>query len=233
MAGAALAQGELVVLDVLAEQTLALMQRLRARSFPIARAQAMEAFEGDDAASMRANNSSAFNGRAITGGGRWSMHAYGVAIDVNPVQNPYIALEADGTARVRPRRSARHAVNRLETRVGKAPRPGMVEPVVLEFARHGFYRWGGDWDYPIDYQHFELGSRPFVEALVVLGPARARRELATLAARFDACIGEDAEPLGSRRQRCAGEAIEWMDERAAALPRSREPGGPGASPGAP
>jgi hypothetical protein len=104
--------------------------------------------------------------------------------------------------------------------------------VVLEFARHGFYRWGGDWDYPIDYQHFELGSRPFVEALVALEPAQARRELATVAARFDSCVGADAEPLGSRRQRCVGEAIERMDERAAVLPVSQEPGGPGASPGA-
>ncbi|MEE4298359.1 MAG: hypothetical protein V2J24_02860, partial [Pseudomonadales bacterium] len=54
----ALAQGELVVLDVLAERTLALAKRLRALAFPIARAQAIEVFGGDDEASMNANNSS-------------------------------------------------------------------------------------------------------------------------------------------------------------------------------
>lgn len=212
-----LAQGEFVVLDVMAERTLALVRRLRLLSFPIARAEPMEAFGGDDEASMRANNSSAFNGRAITGGGRWSMHAYGVAIDVNPMENPYIELQADGSARVLPPQSARHAVNRLETRVGKASRPGMVEPLVLEFARHGFYRWGGDWDFPIDYQHFEVGSRAFVEALVALEPAVARRELDAVAAAFEACIGDDVEALGRGRRRCAAAAITRMESRAAAL----------------
>ncbi|MEE4300460.1 MAG: M15 family metallopeptidase, partial [Pseudomonadales bacterium] len=163
------------------------------------------------------NNSSAFNGRAITGGGRWSMHAYGVAIDLNPLENPYISFQADGSARVLPPRSARYAVNRLETRVGKARRPGMVEPVVLEFARHGFYRWGGDWNDPIDYQHFEVGSRRFVEVLVTLDPAAARRELDAVAAGFAGCIGAHEAPLGVGRQRCAAQAIEQMEARARML----------------
>lgn len=217
MAEGRTAEGEFVVLDLVAERTLALVERLRQRSFPIASARAIEAFGGDDEVSMRANNSSAFNGRAVTGGGRWSMHAYGVAFDLNPVENPYIGLEEDGSAQVLPPQSARYAVNRLETRVGKAPRPGMVEPVVLEFARHGFYRWGGDWNNPVDYQHFEVGSRRFVELLVGMDPALAAGELDTVATQFAACIGSSERSLGPERQRCAAAAIEWMDARAAVL----------------
>lgn len=208
------AEGELLVLDVLAARTLALMERLRSRAFPIHAALPMERFGGDDEASMAANNTSGFNARAIAGDARWSMHAYGVAIDLNPVENPYIRFEDGGRAQVLPPQSARYAVNRLETRVGKDPRPGLAESVVLDFARSGYYRWGGDWNDPIDYQHFELGSRRFVEQLVVMTPAQGRAALDAVARDFDYCIGDDAESLGERRRACAAAAVADLEARA-------------------
>lgn len=101
----------------------------------------VEAFGADDDASMAADNTSAFNCRPITGGGGWSLHSYGVAIDINPRENPYVSgslvLPPEGAAYLD--RSA--AV------------PGLIragDPVVAR----GF-AWGGYWSDPIDYQHFE------------------------------------------------------------------------------
>ncbi len=169
--------GTLVVLDILAPKVEALMQDLLQQNFVIAKARPMEAYLGDDQASMADNNSSAFNGRAVTGGSRWSLHAYGSAIDINPVQNPFIDISEDGTALIRPLKSAHYSVNRLNHRPGKPRRQGMAEDVVDLFAEHGFFLWGGYWNYPIDYQHFQVGPRSFVEALVAMAPEEGEKVL--------------------------------------------------------
>ncbi len=117
---------------------------------------------------MADNNSSAFNGRRVTNGITWSMHAYGAAIDINPVENPFVDISEDGRAMVSPVKSARYSMNRLENRPDKPKRAGMAEDIVLIFAEHGFFVWGGYWDYPIDYQHFQVGPRSFVEKLADL-----------------------------------------------------------------
>jgi hypothetical protein len=77
--------GEIMVLDAAAEHVRDLFAELRRRRFPVARARLMHHYAGDDAASMRDNNSSGFNHRAITGGASLSLHAYGLGIDINPV----------------------------------------------------------------------------------------------------------------------------------------------------
>lgn len=158
--------GILVVFDLLAPKVSALMQELLNKNFIISKARPIEAYHGDDNASMEDNNTSAFNGRAMIGSSHWSLHAYGAAIDINPIQNPFIEIEKDGTAKISPTKSAYYAVNRLNHRLGKSQRPGMAEDVVDIFAEHGFFVWGGYWDYPIDYQHFQVGPRSFVEKLV-------------------------------------------------------------------
>lgn len=165
--------GELVVLDVLASKVVGLTKKLLEQQFIIFKAKPIEDYQGDDQLSMTDNNSSAFNGRAITGGSSWSLHAYGAAIDINPVQNPFLDIEADGTARISPMKSAHYAVNRSNQRPDKLPRPGFAEDVVDTFAQYGFFIWGGDWNYPIDYQHFQVGPRSFVGTLVDLEPHTA------------------------------------------------------------
>jgi hypothetical protein len=165
--------GELVVLDVLAPKVVALTKKLLEQKFVVFKAKPIEDYQGDDQLSMADNNSSAFNGRAITGGSSWSLHAYGAAIDINPIQNPFIDIDADGTAHISPIKSARYAVNRSNQRPGKLPRPGLAEEVVDTFAQYGFFIWGGDWNYPIDYQHFQVGPRSFVGTLVAMEPHNA------------------------------------------------------------
>jgi hypothetical protein len=156
--------GELVVLDALADQVLAIFAELRVRRFPLEQARLINVYDGDDDASMEANNTSAFNDRRVIGTRSMSMHAYGAAIDINPIQNP--AYDRLGGARVLvPKAGAAYAK--------RTPlRPGMAERVVDVFAAHGFTVWGGRFRDP-DYQHFAI-DRGLVQKLVRLPPAEAR-----------------------------------------------------------
>ncbi len=164
--------GEIMVMDAAAPQVAALFDQLRARGFALAGARLMQHYRGDDQASMRANNSSAFNDRAITNASAPSLHAYGLAIDINPVQNPFVEIGKDGRAQVSPASGGRY-LNRQSARPGKPARKGMAEEVVELFAQHGFTIWGGDWDAPIDYQHFQV-SRTLAKKLAALPPAQAK-----------------------------------------------------------
>ncbi len=171
--------GLIVVLDAVAPQVQDIFDALAAQGFPLRQARPMEAFGGDDIASMTANNTSAFNGRPITGGNAWSKHAYGVAIDINPLQNPYISSQ-HGKQEILPAGS---------TASRRAPqRSGMAEAVRNIFFRHGFLIWGGDWKQPIDYQHFEIGSRKFIAQLLNMTPAAAKAAFASYANQYRTCM---------------------------------------------
>jgi poly-gamma-glutamate synthesis protein (capsule biosynthesis protein) len=127
------------VLEVFAE--------LHRGRFPIASMQLVDKFDGADDRSMAANNTSAFNCRRKTGGQSLSEHAYGKAIDINPVQNPYVASSGTQPPAGRDYDTARKRA---------AERPGMIrdnDAVIRAFARIG-WKWGGSWGSPKDYQHF-------------------------------------------------------------------------------
>ena len=149
--GATHDDGELVVLDAVADHVLAIFVALRSRGFPIASAKLMNHFRGSDDASMAANNTSAFNVRRVEGSNATSLHAYGVAIDLNPIQNPYVERGARGLA-VDPPAGKGYARRQDQ-------RPGMAEAAIDVFAHHGFAQWGGYWPRGIDYQHFQVGRR--------------------------------------------------------------------------
>ena len=82
--------GELVVRAGHAERILSVFAKLFEVGFPIEQMRLVDEFGGDDDRSMAANNTSAFNCRRVAGSTSWSQHAYGTAIDINPVQNPYV-----------------------------------------------------------------------------------------------------------------------------------------------
>jgi hypothetical protein len=176
--------GEIVVMDAVADYVLQIFVELRKASFPIAKAKLMSAYDGDDDASMADNNTSAFNVREIAGGGSISLHAYGLAIDLNPVQNPYVK-RSGATLTYSPVSGADYA-NRLNGRPGKRPRPGMAEAAINIFANNGFLIWGGYWNNPIDYQHFEVG-RTLANKLVGSSPAKAGEIFARHVKRYRAC----------------------------------------------
>jgi hypothetical protein len=120
--------------------------RLYSARFPIRRMRPIDAYGGSDERSLNADNTTAFNCRRAVASGpkRWSVHAYGLAIDVNPVENP----DLEG-GRVHPR-AGRAYLNRSRIRRGMAVRGRLL---VRSFASVG-WRWGGRWTGTPDYQHF-------------------------------------------------------------------------------
>jgi len=197
--------GQLMVLSAVAPEVRQLFSALYKSRFPLERARLMEDYQGDDAAAMRDNNTSAFNDRPVTGGGPPSLHAYGLAIDINPRQNPYVQLGADGIARFSPPAGIAYA-NRLALRPGKVARVGMAEQVVGLFARYGFTVWGGHWDTPLDYQHFQLGRR-LAERLAALPEAQARELFLQQLNRYRACLrGKPVSPGSEAGIACASES---------------------------
>jgi len=142
--------GRIVVHGDVATEVVAVLRRLYAARFPIRRMVPVDAFGGSDYRSIEADNTSAFNCRYVDGTTRWSEHAYGRAIDLNPIENPYVT--AGGTTS--------HPASRSFLR--RAPyRPGMAVEggaVVRAFDAVG-WGWGGRWSGARDYQHFSASGR--------------------------------------------------------------------------
>lgn len=155
--------GELMVLDVVAPSVVSLFQSLYERRFAIHQIRCAHHFQGDDLQSMSENNTSAFCDRPIEGTAMPSLHSYGLAIDINPVQNPIVVFPPghEHMPAIQPE-SGWEYLNRANRK------PGMVEDLVLVMAQHGFTRWGGSWTTPIDYHHFEV-PRHIAEQLVSAG----------------------------------------------------------------
>jgi D-alanyl-D-alanine carboxypeptidase len=141
--------GALVVRDRVADDVVKVFRRLYAERFPIRRMRKVDAYRGSDDASMAADNTSAFNCRFVSGTRRWSQHAYGEAIDVNPVENPYLQ-----GARVSPP-AGRAYLDRSRMRRGMAVEGGVL---VRAFETVG-WKWGGRWSGSRDYQHFSTTGR--------------------------------------------------------------------------
>jgi hypothetical protein len=137
--------GTMVVSAAAAPTVLDVFHRLYDRRFPIRRMEPVDVYGGSDDASIAADNTAAFNCRNAVASGppHWSAHAYGEAIDVNPVENPYL----EG-GQVLPPAGAAY-LNRADVRAGMAVKGGELNNA---FAAGGWY-WGGVWASP-DYQHF-------------------------------------------------------------------------------
>jgi hypothetical protein len=142
-------RGRLVVHRRWAGDVLWVFERLYDRAFPIRRIRLVDRYGADDRESMRHDNTSAFNCRYVAGTTTWSQHAYGRAIDVNPVENPYVV-----GSRVSPLRGRRF-LDRTDVR------PGMIveRGVAWRAFRKIGWEWGGSWSSAKDYQHFSANGR--------------------------------------------------------------------------
>lgn len=140
--------GEMVVHRRYARGVTRAFGRLYDAGFPIRRMRLVDDYGGDDDRSMAANNTSGFNCRPVAGRTTWSQHAYGAAIDLNPVQNPYVRPGSvdppSGRGFARIDRGGTAPVERGVVRAG--------DVVVTAFARLG-WEWGGDWRASKDFQH--------------------------------------------------------------------------------
>jgi D-alanyl-D-alanine carboxypeptidase-like protein len=141
--------GRLVVHRRWAEGIVEVFRRLYRREFPIRRLRLVDRYGADDRESMRHDNTSAFNCRYVGGTSVWSQHAYGRAIDVNPVENPYV----DGS-HVSPPNGEPYA-DRSDVRSGMIFERDLVWRA---FHRIG-WEWGGTWSSAQDYQHFSANGR--------------------------------------------------------------------------
>ena len=138
--------GRVVVAKVVAPGLVSVFRTLWRAKFPIRRLQPVSAYRGSDDASMAADNTSAFNCRFVGGTSRWSMHAFGEAIDVNSVENPYVR----GSTVSPP--AGRAYLDRSRERPGMAVVDGVL---VRAFAAAG-WKWGASFG---DYQHFSTSGR--------------------------------------------------------------------------
>jgi hypothetical protein len=142
--------GRLIVHRDVAPQVLGVLRRLYADGFPIRRMVPVDAYGGDDTRSVAADNTSAFNCRFVEGTTRYSEHAYGRAIDVNPIENPYVT--SAGTTE---HRASRPYLRRTPFRPGMAAEG---HALVRAFDAIG-WGWGGRWSGARDYQHFSASGR--------------------------------------------------------------------------
>lgn len=139
-------EGTVIVAAAHANDIATVFRRLWAARFPIRKLQPVSVYRGSDDRSMAADNTSGFNCRFVGGTTRWSLHAYGTAIDVNPVENPYVR-----GAHVSPP-AGRAYVDRSRYRKGMAMPNGVL---VRAFAAVG-WKWGASFG---DYQHFSTTGR--------------------------------------------------------------------------
>ena len=142
--------GELVCNRQIAADLVEIFRALFNARYPIERMVLIDDFNADDELSMRANNTSAFCYRAVAGSQKLSAHARGMAVDINPLYNPYYRDRKNGTRQVRP-----------ATAIGYCDRSKSFPYKLVQgdlchrlFLQHGF-QWGGSWRSCKDFQHFE------------------------------------------------------------------------------
>ncbi len=184
--------GEIIVLDSAAHHASTAFRILHAEKFPIAKMRSLHHYNANDEASMTDNNTSCFCDRPIEGTDLTSLHSYGLAIDLNPLQNPFIYFdEPRGTAAIHPQQGWEF-LNRHNKK------PGMIEDVVSIFAEQGFFIWGGRWTTPIDFHHVQP-PRGVAELLMLMNVEQGHKF-------FDLCAtyrrqlgkmpyGESLQPL--------------------------------------
>lgn len=134
-------KGQLLVNKAVKQDIIEVFEFIKETRFPIAKVIPIVKYDWSDEASLSDNNTTAFNYRFVSGTRIVSNHAYGYAIDINPVQNPYIKRN-----KVLP-----------EGAVYDPEEPGTItsdSQLVKEFKKRG-WSWGGDWRSVKDYQHFE------------------------------------------------------------------------------
>ena len=145
-------QGELVCNKAIAQDLLEIFQALYEAAYPIQSIRLIDDYNADDDVSVAANNTSCFCYRVVDGTTKLSNHAKGLAIDINPLYNPYVKFNADGSPYTK--------LPVCEPYIDRSD--AVVNPYRIDtddlcyqlFIQHGF-RWGGAWKNSRDYQHFE------------------------------------------------------------------------------
>lgn len=145
-----LAEGELICNVAIAQDLVEIFYELYRNEYQLESVLLIDEFDGDDTASMEANNTSCFNYRVVDGTTSLSKHALGLALDINPYYNPYVTYEKDGSEKVSPAA----AVNYADRSISFPYKIDENDLCYKLFKEHGF-TWGGNWNSCKDYQHFQ------------------------------------------------------------------------------
>lgn len=144
--------GELICNKAIAEDLIEIFYELYENEYQIESVRLIDDYNGDDTASMEANNTSCFNYRPVEGTSSLSKHALGCAIDINPFYNPYVVFNKGkaGETYISPAGSEIYA-DRSKVFAYKIDENDLCYKL---FKEHGF-TWGGNWNSCKDYQHFQ------------------------------------------------------------------------------
>lgn len=143
--------GELIVNRDAAGATVRIFRQLYRNGYPIRRMRLVDDYGASDFRSIEADNTSAFNCRYVDGTKRWSNHAFGRAIDVNPIENPFVGLSG----------TTAHAASRKYVDRSSRRHRAMIlrgDKTVRAFSAQG-WGWGGNFSGYKDYQHFSANGR--------------------------------------------------------------------------
>lgn len=149
-AGGAILIGEMICNKAIADDVVDILHQLYKARYPIERMVLPDEYDADDEKQMRANNSSSFCYRVVSGSKVLSHHARGMAVDINTLYNPYVKKRNDGTLYIQPETAGAY-VDRARKFPYKIEKDDLCYRL---FIQHGF-TWGGNWKSLKDYQHFE------------------------------------------------------------------------------
>jgi hypothetical protein len=160
--------GKIIVLDVVAANVQNIFKELVKIGFPLGGVDPFKGVRLDQVGNDRGvildddyNFAGSFSCRKMLGNGAMSIHSMGLAIDINLLQNPCIEIDTERKTikKVIPKDGVFH-LNRTPVRPGKTVHAGIIDETVIEiFRNNGFNVWGGHWDTPIDYHHFQLPNQ--------------------------------------------------------------------------
>lgn len=150
-------EGEMIVNRHIAEDVLDILHELYDKDYPIEKIRLIDEYGADDEMSMEDNNSSSFNFRYISHTNRISKHGLALAVDINPLYNPY-TKEVDGERIVEPLTGEPY-LDRDASFDYKIEKGDLCYKLFID---HGF-EWGGEWTSCKDYQHFEIAKEKAAE----------------------------------------------------------------------
>jgi len=143
-------EGEMIVHKAVADEVVNIFNELYSINYLIHKMKLVSAYKANDWQSIESDNTSAFNCRNATGSKKWSKHSYGKAIDINPIENPYVSR----SGRISHKASLKYR-KRVHKNTTSADKAVILkhDKVTQIFKKYG-WQWGGDWSGVKDYQHF-------------------------------------------------------------------------------
>ena len=142
--------GEMIVHQEVSAQVTKIFEELYNTGYPIHKMRLVSDYKGSDWQSIEADNTSAFNCRKATGSKKFSKHSYGKAIDINPIENPYVFRSGKSSHKASKPYLKRKRTDKSVSQMAML----LPEDAAVKIFKKFGWQWGGDWSSVKDYQHF-------------------------------------------------------------------------------